>query len=283
MKFVEPHTIEEATNLLSTNSGQMRVLSGGTALIMMIRQGLIAPETLVSLGSVAGLRGIRLDNNRVWIGAGTTLSEIASSPEVCSSIPSLASACRQVGNIRVRNMATIGGNLAEADYASDPPALLTCLDAVCDVEGYKGTRRVAVGDLLTGFYSTSLEPSDIITGISIPRKVGRQSTYRKFVSRSSEDRPCVGVAASVDREGSEVTGLQVVVGAVASRPQRFDHITRSAIGGTLELDNCQSIAKAYAAAIDPIGDARGSVWYRRRMIEVFVSRALSDLSMPIRF
>lgn len=281
-RFLEPANVEEACLALAADEWGAKAVAGGTALVLMMRQGLIEPTSLVSLRGIDGLEGVRRDEKRLWIGPLTTLHKIGTSAEVKAATPSLAFACRQVGNVRIRNVATIGGNLGEADYASDPPTVLASLDAECSVEGPTGSRSVRVRDLITGFLTTSLAPGEIITGVSIPLSPGidRRLTYQKYVSRSSEDRPCVGVAAAANFQGAELTRLSVVVGAVAPVPQRLDDVTLQAVGGRLAQADRDSIARAYAEAIDPLEDARGSAWYRRRMIEVFVRRALESLSSP---
>ncbi|MEX2487333.1 MAG: hypothetical protein WD377_06935 [Nitriliruptoraceae bacterium] len=104
------------------------------------------------------------------------------------------------------------------------------------------------------------------------------STYHKYISRSSEDRPCVGVAAAARFAGDEIARLTVTVGATAELPQRFDDVTDAVHGGVLDADTRAQVAAAYAERIEPISDARGSAWYRTRMVEVFVRRALEDLA-----
>jgi aerobic carbon-monoxide dehydrogenase medium subunit len=280
-RFVEPTSVAEASAVLAADAWGARAIAGGTALVLMMRQGLANPDTLVSLGRLPELTGIGPEGpDLLRIGARTTLTDVAASPLVRRAAPSLAYACSRVGNVRVRNVATLGGNVAEADYASDPPAVLVALDASCRVTGPAGTRTVPVRDLVAGFYTTTLEPGEIVTDVLVPGPgpVDRRSSYQKYLSRSSEDRPCVGVAATADLAGGEVTRLTVVVGAVAGVPQRRDEIAVRAVGTRLEPDVRADIARAYAAAIDPMEDGRGSAWYRTRMIEVFVRRALDDLA-----
>lgn len=278
-RFVQPTSVAEASELLAADSWGATAISGGTAVVLMMRQGLIRPDTLVSLAGLEGLGGIRLEGERLRIGAGVPLSEVAASPEVRATAPSLATACGRVGNVRVRNVATLGGNVAEADYASDPPSVLVSLDASCRVVGPDGEREVPVADLLVGFYTTSLQPGEVITEVIVPRPApGARSTYLKYISRSSEDRPCVGVAAHAVLDAGEVADLRVAVGAVAETPQRLDEHTTSVRGRALTPEVAAEVAAAYAATIEPMDDARGSAWYRSRMIEVFVRRAITALA-----
>ena len=277
VSYVEPDTIDEACVALAADPWGAKVISGGTALVLMMRQGLIAPSLLVSLARVPGLAEIEMTPEGLQVGGMVSLTRVAASPEVKDAAPSLATACGLVGNVRVRNVATLGGNLAEADYASDPPSVLASLDALCTVAGPAGTRSIPVIDLITGFYSTSLQAGEIITGVTIPLLSGATS-YFKYISRSSEDRPCVGVATAAEFDGTEVRALRVVVGAVAATPQRFDDIASRAIGTGLGPSVIEEIADSYANAVDPLEDVRGSSWYRRRMVKVFVRRGLEAVA-----
>jgi aerobic carbon-monoxide dehydrogenase medium subunit len=274
ISFVEPRDLQEACEILAEDEWGKKAISGGTALVLMMRQGLIAPSTLVNIGRLEGLDGIGRDGTRLTIGAMATHTAIATSPDVRHWLPALADACGRVGNVRVRNVGTLGGNLAEADYAADPPTVLVGLDASCHVTGPQGSRELPVADLATGFYSTSLGPGEIITGVSVPMSEDRVSAYEKYVSRSSEDRPCVGVFASARYDGSSLEQLSVVVGAAVAVPRRCDDITGPLAGDGLGDTTIRKMAAEISEAIDPIEDARGSSWYRRRVTAVLVRRAV---------
>ena len=280
-EFVEPSSLEEACHELATEPSDSMALAGGTAVTLMLRQGLIAPRRLVSLARVADLDGIEARDGAVHIGACATLTRVAAAPTVLQRLPSLAHATQRVGNIRVRNVATMGGNVAEADYASDPPAVLVSLGAECVIHSPRGTRRLPVDEFITGFYSNALQAGELLTEVIVPAPPGRRAVYHKYVSRSSEDRPCVGVAARADFDGPVVRDLDVVVGAVSARPQRIPEATTLAAGQRLGDDLAAHIADAYRRGLDPMDDDRGSAWYRREMIQVFVRRALTDLATVV--
>lgn len=277
-EYLEPTTVEEACRLVADDPFTSTALAGGTAVGLMMRQGLIAPDRLVSLAAVAGLNGIREHNGTVIVGAGTTLAGVASSALVRERLPSLAHAAGSVANVRVRNVATLGGNLAEADYASDPPAVLASLGATCTIRGTSGSRTIPVDEFITGFYTTALQPGELLTSVVVPAPPNRAAVYLKYVTRSSEDRPCVGVAARADDGGGTVRALDVVVGAVADRPQRVAEACAWATGRRLTEELIAEIAAAYRSGIEPMDDIRGSAWYRGEMIAVFVRRALLALA-----
>ena len=219
LEIAQPDSIEEACRLLEESRGEAKIIAGGTAVVLMMRQGLIAPYLLVSLHRIAGHSSIELVDTEVRIGANVTLEEVASSEVVRAGAPSLARACATVGNVLVRNAATLVGTLAEADYASDPPAVLSCLGATCIARGSDGDREIPIADLITGFYSTVLAPAEVITEIRVPQiRDHERASYLKYVSRSSEDRPCVGVATRAGIRNGVLEDVNVVVGAVAPSP-----------------------------------------------------------------
>jgi carbon-monoxide dehydrogenase medium subunit len=281
-QFLEPRSVDEAGRLLAEDPDESMAVAGGTAVTLMLRQRLIEPTRLVSLARIPGLHGIEERDGEVRVGAATTLTEVATAHVIRDRLPALAHAAGRVGNIRVRNVATMGGNVAEADYASDPPSVLASLGAECVVQGPDGVRQVAVDEFITGFYTNALRDGEVLTDVVIPTPVGRRAVYHKYVSRSSEDRPCVGVAARGDFDGATVRALDVVVGAVSARPQRLADVTGEASGHRLHDDLVDHIADEYAGRLDPMDDDRGSTWYRRQMIQVFVRRALIELAGPAR-
>lgn len=280
-QFHEPTDVNAACALLAGNPDGNRIVAGGTAVVLMMRQGLLEPDALVSVGHLPELHGVRFDGSTMRLGAAVTLRDVAFHPDVQRHCPSLAHACGVVGNPRVRNVATIGGNLAEADYASDPPSVLASLGAVCHVAGPAGRHRtVPVTGFVTGYFETVLDEGEVITHVDVPVVPERRAAYLKYRSRSSEDRACVGVAARLDPvvgDAGRVGELDVVVAAVASTPQRVPDVLDTVRGERLDTALATRVASAYAAAIRPLDDGRGSAWYRTRMIEVFVRRAVESL------
>lgn len=275
--FLVPTSRDQAIEQLAEHGDDAVVVAGSTAVTIMMQQGLINPDVVVSLGRIDDLRSIGVDDGQVRIGALTTHREVELSPVVNERLPVLAYTFSRVANVRVRNAATVGGVVAEADYASDPPALLAALDAEVDVAGPNGTRSAPIREFIVGFYETDLEPAEIVTGVRVPLPPqGTGGAYEKFITRSSEDRPCVGVAALVrlEPDGHTCADLRVAVGAAAETPQRFDDVEAGARGGTVDDALAESVASAYADRIDPLSDMRGSAWYRSEMVRVWVRRAI---------
>jgi carbon-monoxide dehydrogenase medium subunit len=257
-----PASLDEALALRAEHGDEATVLAGGTFVAILMNQGFLAPGALLSLGGVDELRGIAVADGELRLGAMTTHRAVERSATVRDGWPVLARAFALVASPRVRNQATVGGVLADADYASDPPAVLAALDARAVLRSRRGERSVRVSELIRGYYETCIEPDELLVEVRVPPQPAR-AAYRKFRSRSSEDRPCVAVAAvRGDR-------LRVVVGAVADTPQEFPDLCD---GEPAE------VAAGYAERIEPLSDARGSAAYRRRVIAAEVRRAVEEVS-----
>ena len=279
VEFFEPRTLNEAALLLAKHGDKAKLIAGGTALALMLQQKLIAPRVLVSLGRIGEQHGIDITDDGLHIGALVSLQAAERSPVLRAFCPALAHTFGVVGNVRVRNQATVGGNLAEADYASDPPAMLLALDARVNVVSANGSRTIPLSEFFFGFFTTALEPNEVLSEVIVPPlPATARSVYLKYASRSAEDRPCVGVAAVVDVDQDGMCrDLRLAVGAALETPQRLAEVEASARGQRLSADLIASIADAYARALDPLSDVRGSAWYRREMIRVFVRRALLEV------
>jgi carbon-monoxide dehydrogenase medium subunit len=271
--WLSPTSLEEALALKARHGEHATVLAGGTFLGILMNQGFLAPSLLLSLGAVAGIDRVDGGEGEVRLGAMARHRAVERSPLVAEGCPVLARAFAVVASPRVRNQATVGGVLADADYASDPPAMLSALDArVVLRSSARGDRVVAVDELITGHYETCIAADELLVEVRVPTGADA-GTYRKFRSRSSEDRPCVAVAAV--RRGERV---RVVVGAVAERPQHFADVCDLATGATLDEALASEIGRRYAERIQPMSDARGSAQYRRRVTAVEVRRAVMELA-----
>jgi len=279
IEFLEPTDFSEAVTLLDQHADEAKVIAGGTSVVLMLQQKLIAPQVLVSLGRVPGYAFIRHDADGLHIGALAKLRDIECSDVVKKFCPALAHTFSVVGNVRVRNQATIGGNLSAADYAADPPAMLTALDARVQVLGPEKKRVIPLSEFFRGFYTTALEPNEILAEVIIPTlPSSARATYHKYTSISAEGRPCVvvGAVADFDVDG-KCKDLRIAVGAAVETPQRLKEADAMARGHALTDELVAAIAEEYARTLDPLSDVRGSAWYRREMIRVFVKRALEEV------
>ena len=275
-QWLAPTSLQEALALRAQLGDEATVVAGGTFIGILMNQKIMQPQALLSLRNVSELAFIEAsqdEGSSLRIGAMTTHRAVERSPLIRQEWPVLASTFSLVASPRVRNQATVGGVLADADYASDPPALLQALNARVVARSEKSEREIPVEELIIGYYETSLYPDELLVEVRVPRNRERV-VYRKFRSRSSEDRPCVAVAAA------QVDGkLRVVVGAVAEKPQYFPEICALAEGetGGYTRELVTEIGQRYAESIEPISDSRGSAAYRRRVIAVEVRRALEEM------
>jgi carbon-monoxide dehydrogenase medium subunit len=278
-KFLEPADLSEAIALLDEHAEDSKILAGGTSVVLMLQQRLIAPSVLISLGRLSDHDYIRHEENGLHIGALARIRELERSEVIKTFSPALAHAFHVVANVRVRNQATIGGNLAAADYAADPPAMLTALEARLVAHGPDGRREIPITEFFLGFYTTALAANEILMEVIVPAlPLTARAAYHKYTSISAEGRPCVavGAVADVDIEG-KCSYVRVVVGAATETPQRVREAEALASGQTLTDELIAEIAEGYAQALDPLTDVRGSAWYRKEMIRVFVRRALQEV------
>ena len=245
--------------------------------MILIKHGILLPKTLVNLKKIKGAAEISYEpRSGLRVGGLASIFDVESAPAVRQHYPLLAQACHVVANIRIRNMATIGGNLAHADSQSDPPAALVAFDASVELTTRDRIRIVKLRDFLIGSYETGLEHDEILTALLVPPAPANvKGTYLKFTTRSSEDRPCAGVAAWVRHANGKPAEARVVVGAVSPAPVV---LTDQGLGSGQKstADAIAEIARNAAAAVDPIDDLRGPADYKRQLVRVLVRRALTE-------
>ena len=243
-EFVHARSLPEAISLLQATDS--RPFSGGTALMLMMKAGVLRPKRLVSL------RQLELDkieaDGELRIGAMTTLRALERSAAVRQGWPVITRMLRTLSNVRVRNVATVGGALAHADPHMDLPPVLCALGASVVIQGRGGERRIPLEDLYAGYLETTLQPAEIITRVDVPALGKRGAAYLKCTTRSADDWPAVGVAVVDDR---------IFVSAATDRPTRLaspDAVER------LKIE----------------GDLHGSAEYKKQLLRVYVKRAMDE-------
>jgi len=280
--LIEPRSLAEAARELAADP-ESKAIAGGTALLILIKQGVYLPQRLVNLKKVRDGSYVEFDPARgLRLGALTSIFEVESHPLVRRHYPVLADAAHKVANIRIRNLATIGGNIAHGDYQSDPPSVLVALGARVATMGPEGERRLPIAEFLQGAYETALAPGELVREIEVPAPdPDVTGVYLKFVTRTAADRPCAGVAAFVRRDDGIVRSLSVVVGAVSPVPVRLHAVEEQLTGRRPDPSTVRTAAALAAEAIDPVGDLRGTEWYKRQVVPVLVRRALEQaLGLP---
>lgn len=269
----EPESIQAAVSFLAEHGDDARPIAGGTALVPMIRFGLLRPTHLVSLQHVPGLRRIDESNGGLRIGATTPLYEIAGSRVVQSRWPLLARAVGSVATPAIRNSGTLGGNLCYAEAASDPAPALLALGASVQITGLNGDRTVSLSDFFRGFYETDIQLGEVMVGVSIPPVPdGGRFAYLRFAARSREDKPLVNVAVLATSDG-----VRIGLGGVAPTPIRARQAEAAMQGKAFSPEAIGRAAVAAAEECAPLSDLMGSADYRLDMVRVWVRRALNRL------
>jgi len=255
-------SIEEAVSLLSKHGEDARVIAGGQSLLLMIRAGLVRPCVLVSLGSLEGLERIETTSEGgVHLGTLTTHRQILQSEVVNERAAVLVQAVGQIGSTPVRNFGTIGGNVCHNEMGSDPPSALLALDAKVECLSIRGRRKMPLDAFLTGYFETCLEPDEILTGIEIPAlPQGSRAVYLKHAIRAG-DLAIVGVAALLEVRDGFCQEARLVLGGVG--PVSFRALEAE------KLLRQQPLT-------DDLIDAHASADYRRKMVRVFVRRAIHE-------
>jgi carbon-monoxide dehydrogenase medium subunit len=218
------------------------------------------------------------NDGALTIGAMTPLALVERSPEVARVAPVIPRAMRRLSNIRVRNVATIGGNLAHGDPHMDLPPLLIALNAEVAVVGADGAhaaeRTIAVEDLFAGYFETVLAKNELIAELRIPPPGRSRAAYLKVTTGSAEDWPALGVAVALETEGSAVKSARVVISAATEKATRLKHVERLLAGATVDEKMLARAGDAAAEEAECITDVRGSAAYKRELTRVYVGRAL---------
>jgi carbon-monoxide dehydrogenase medium subunit len=275
-ELVEPASLAEAIKLLDPDDPTVRPIAGGTALMLMMKAGVFRPARLVSLRAIKPLAAIAPQaDGALRIGAMTPLSVLERSAALRAHAGVVTRTLRTLSNVRVRNVATVGGHLAHADPHMDLPPVLIALGAHVVVAGPTGERKVAVEDLFAGYFETVLKRDELITALVVPAQGAGRAAYLKCTTRAVHDWPALGVAVALDREAGAIRGGRIVISAATEKPVRLagaEAVLRGSGGDAAALRRIGDAAAAEASTID---DAQGSAIYKRELVRVYVRRALA--------
>ncbi len=259
--YVEPETLDEALEILAADPDDTLVMAGGTSLVILMKQDLVRPQRVLGLRRIAQLRAIGTAGGGLSLGALATHGALARSQAVRGHAAALASTFAAVATVRIREQATLGGNLAHADPAQDPPITLLALDGVAVAKSRFAERRIPLDALFVDFFETSLERGEILLRVEIPLL------------------PAGAQAAVVATDASNAcTHARIALGGAGPVPMRARDAERSLAGRRLDDAAIREAAALAAAATDPIDDLRGSAPYKRAMAEVWTERALREVA-----
>lgn len=274
--LVEPSSLGEAFKLLDPDDPAVRPLAGGTALMLLMKSGFFRPKRLISLRAAGDrLARVRVEpDGALRIGAMVRLAALERAPELRRGCPVIGQALRTLSNVRVRNVATLGGHLAHADPHSDLPPVLIALDARLVLAGPRGERIVPIDGFATGLYETQCKGDELVVEAVVPPAGSKRAAYVKCTTRSADDWPALGVAVAWDDAGGTVKSPRIVLGAATERPTRLAAAEGVIAGHTLDDVLLARAGEVAAEEAEVIGDARGSVAYKKQLVKVFVGRAL---------
>lgn len=278
--YARAGSLAEALELLARHGPDAVLMAGGTSLVLLLREGLLAPPVVIGLHGAGELRGSRaLPDGGLTIGALTALRAIERDERVRSGWPALADAIGRVASVRVRNQATLGGNLAHADPAQDPPPMLLALDATAEIAGPAGGRTVPLAAFFRDVFETVLAPDEVLTAIHLPPPApGDRAVYVKFLPRTVDDYATVSVAVRLRlTDDGRIVEARVALGGVAAVPLRAGALEAALIGLPAGSPALEEAAELVDAVLDPVDDARGSAAYKREMARVWTARALRSL------
>lgn len=277
-EFHQATALDHAFSLLADYGDDARLMSGGTALVLQMKQRFSQPGHVIGLRRIPGLDAIEeAEDGNIRIGGLCTQRQVENHPLVAERLPLVAGAYRHVATPRIRNMATVGGGLAHGDPNQDPPPSLIALGASIVLSSANGDQRIVPAEeLFVDYFETDVRPGEIITGLVVPPAPnGAGTAYLKFLPRTADDYATVSVAAVVTPDDAGNCGdIRIVLGSVGLTPIRATAAEDALRGQPLTDEAIREGAATVQDAVDPLDDHRGSAEYKREMAEVFTRRAV---------
>jgi carbon-monoxide dehydrogenase medium subunit len=275
-EYLRPKTIPEAIALLQQHGDAAKILSGGQSLIPMMKLRLARPGYLIDINRIAGLSHIKEDGAYLKIGGLTREAELEASPVVRSKYPIIVDTAHVIADPQVRNLATVGGNLAHGDPANDHPATMLALGAQVVATGPKGERVIPIENFFLSLFTTALQPDEILTEIRIPIPPPRSGGAYFKLERKVGDFATAAVAAQVTLDANAVcqkVGIALTnVGPTPVKARKAEDFLR---GKKLDEANIKQAAQLAADDAEPSADLRGPVEYKKGLVKELAKRALS--------
>ena len=275
--YLEPSSLNETFTLLDQHGDSARVIAGGTSLIIWMRQRLLMPKVVISVARIPNFDTITFnEHDGLCIGPGARHRDIELSPIVKQRYPLLHETFRKVAQPRIRNMGTIGGNLAGGDPLTDPGASLIALDAEITLASSQGQRSMLLEEFFVDYYQTALNSGELLTEIRVPPPERPGWSHIKFTPRSIEDFATVGVALTLRTKDGTCEDVRIGLNSVAPTIVHAKQAERALLGKAINDAALRNMGEVAATEVDPMDDNRGSADYKREMVKVLVRRAAQE-------
>jgi aerobic carbon-monoxide dehydrogenase medium subunit len=272
--YARPTTVDEAVQALADGGEDVKVLAGGQSLIPVMRLRLAAPETVVDLGRVGELRGVREEEDAIVIGAMTTHADVLADPLIRRHAPLIAEATETVADRQVRHRGTFGGALAHADPAGDLPAVALALDAEFVLAGPAGRRTVPATEFFVDYLTTALAEGEILVEIRVPKLAGDWGMHYEKFQRVAQAWSIVAVAAAVRREGDRIAEARIGLTNMGPTPLRATAVEAALTGSEATAEAVAAAAEHAAEGTSPSSDLNAQADYREHLARVLTRRAV---------
>jgi len=276
--YLRPNNLDELCDALSQYGAKAKLLAGGTDLTIALKQHLIHPEVLIDLNRVRKeLTGIDVSKSSLIIGAMTTYTELEGNQAVVRYARALSEAASQVGTYQIRNLGTVGANLANGSPAADTAPPLIVLRAKVHLRNKHGTREMPVEDFITGVKKTAIHPDEIITSVELPISEGVSSYWMRSAKRNENVISVVSVAVASEIRSNRFGESRIALGAVAPTPILATESSSELSGSPVDQSTIEAVSKLAAKESKPISDVRASADYRRHLVYVLTKRTINKI------
>jgi carbon-monoxide dehydrogenase medium subunit len=278
-EYSAPSTLNEALKMLNELGDEAKILAGGHSLIPMMKLRLAEPTNLIDINGLSDLNYIKEENGYLCIGAMTREATLETSDLIAEKYPILKDTSEVIADPLVRNMATVGGNIAHGDPANDHPATMVALGAEIVIKGPGGIlggreRTIAIDDFFKGPLMTALEQNEILTEIKIPNPNGKSGATYKKLERKVGDYAIAGAAAALQFDGDNCSSAGIALTNVGPTPIRATEAQDALVGTSVSSDDIDKASELAAAVAQPVGDHRGSEEYKRAVVKILTARAI---------
>jgi len=284
--YLTPQTIAECLAMLAEFKGQARLIAGGTDLMPGLKSGKYRPQALIDTSCIEGFGRLELNGQEAVIGAGATHAGVSGHQKLAGLLPALAQACGSIGSPQIRNVATLAGNVVNAQPAADAAVALVALNAAAEIASPAGLRREPVEDLYAGLGRSRVNPAaEALTAFFIPRpRAGQACAYGRISPRNALCLPIVNAAVFLESRSGKITAARLILGPVAERPFRPREAEERLVNA--DIDDQEAFAQAALAAARASSPRdsclRGCADYRRQLIRILAGRVMAQAASRLR-